>query len=551
MMTFRIKDEAGPLSVVLRLPTPEGGVYDIDGTFKAIVLEGRRGVEYPVQPNRVGSIWVRNKDEVITELIGKALDATLVSAAKGSPPAEQMGQEVIDRFFATSPLVRVVDPDKLLDMEMTKDTIHIDVSGSSLDVEDRRIRDWHGVVDPLTTPQGIKAMQTFRLSGGTEIVNGRIQRGQRLLSPVMERCLSSPENTNPTRLLITRSALAKHETLVRAEDPLVHHEDYESGELQGIHLFTGIMGLRHNYSDCVVISQSAAQKLSCYRRLTQTVTDTHPMQVLVKVGDNVSPDQPIVAINEGANDKGKPKIRQIHVRRLVTDARVVDLRRFETHVLGEPAEKIRLKFECVYVMGDGDKLTTRYGNKGVVRVIPDREMPEVRTREGWRRLEAAIHPLSMVKRRPHGLFREMMLNRLSLKRGEPIVIRHFGGGPSMRKLVGMKLGKKRKTRHRGRVLPEPVYAGPVYWLRLDMHAREQLAAMGHGKPLNFIGLNPDAGKVSGQRVNLGIATVMYSKGLGQVHKALHEANVETGAQRLVEDLMSVLAYDGQARRRRE
>jgi hypothetical protein len=119
----------------------------------------------------------------------------------------------------------------------------------------------------------------------------------------------------------------------------------------------------------------------------------------------------------------------------------------------------------------------------------------------------------------------------------------------MRSLCAKKLGKCRKARLNGFPLQYPVYAAPLYWLRLDMHAKECTAALGSHKPLNFVGLNPDAGKVSGQRVNLGIATVLHAKGLEDVHRVLHRENLEKGAVKLVEDLMGALGYKQGAVRR--
>jgi hypothetical protein len=120
----------------------------------------------------------------------------------------------------------------------------------------------------------------------------------------------------------------------------------------------------------------------------------------------------------------------------------------------------------------------------------------------------------------------------------------------MADLTERGLGKKMPVDLRGRRLTHEVFAGYAYWMRLDMHARENIGVTGNTKPLNFVGLNPDAGKVSCQRLNLGVGTVMHAKGLKETHRVLHRENVEKGAIRLIEDYMSVLAFSGQKRRRR-
>jgi hypothetical protein len=361
----------------------------------------------------------------------------------------------------------------------------------------------------------------------------------------MNRCLLSPRNTKPSRLLITRSALAKHEQMLYDEDPWAAHVDYQSGELRGTHMLTAIMGGKYNYSDCVQISRTASQRLSCYRRLNQSIVDTHPIEVLVGEGSEVDPDDPVMIVTGGATDSnGRPTNRLVRTRNLPTKAVVREVKRTQTHILGEPAERVRIKYECVYLMSDGDKLTTRHGNKGVAKVVADREMPQ--TPDG-KTVDVLIHPFSFIGRRPHGALREMMLNEMALQQGQPVRLAHFSHQLSMRELYELGFGKKTQLSLKGWELPLKTFVGYLYFLRLDMHAREQVSSCGLIKPKNFHGLNPDAGKVSGQRINLGTATVMHAKGLKETHRMLHIDNVERGAIRMVEDYMSVLAYKGQHR----
>jgi hypothetical protein len=552
VLVFRVEDDSSQLGIALHLPKPDkDGVYDIEGINKVIVQEGRRSVDYPKHPNRTSSIWVRSQDEIIVDLIAQALDATLVSAVHRHPAAEQMGQQVIDDFFATSPLVRQVDTDKLLDLELTKDLVHLNVSEGSLDVEDRRIKDWAGILDLTTIPQGSKALQTFRLAGGAKVEKKRFVRGHRLLCSVMDRCTIFPENTRPARTLLTRSAFAKHEELLVWEDPLVAHHTYQSGDLRGVHLLTAFTPGKYNYSDCIMVSQSAAQKMACYRRVSQSITDTHPIDVVVNYGDEVDPEDHLMVIRCGVDEDGEPEARTVRASKIHKASRVVRIDKIRTHIIGEPAERVRIKFECVYGLHDGDKITSRHGTKGVVRVVPDNDMPRVLNEHGeFVQIEVIIHPLSLVGRRSLGVFREMMANQYALQCGEPLRVEHLSDEQSTQELAAMGFGEKRLATLRGRELPRPVYAAPMYWIRLDHHAREQSSACGPTKPLNFVGTNPDAGKVSGQRINLGVATVMHAKELEATHAQLHEANVEEGAVRLTRDLMSVLAFSGQASRRR-
>lgn len=540
--------------MTLHLPLPDSsGIYNIEGISKVLIMEGRRGIGYPRDPNQSSSIWVLDQKETLLDLIRRALNTALVSSVKGNPPAEQAGQDVIDKFFATGALCREVDPDKKLDLELTRNCVHIDICGDSLNVEDRRIHDWPGIIDPLTIPQGSRAMQTFRLARGARVEGGRIVRGSRIMSETMDRNVVFPENDRPVRLLLTRSAFGGHEEVLDCEDPWTRSVDYRPGDLKGKHMLTAIVADRTNFADCISISESGAQRLACYRRKSQTIVDTHPVDIKVRVGSVVQPGDVVAEIDEGLKD-GKPRIRKIRTHKLVTKAEVVDVIRTETCVLGEPAERIRIRYECVYMLTDGDKLTTRHGNKGVVRIVPDKDMPEMEVRpEEWIRAEILINPFSFVSRRPFGAIREMVVNELSTREGKPIEVDHFGAEYRNEDLHAQGLDRKFPARINGTYLHFPVFFGWLYWLRLEHHAREKLSAVGSKKPLNFHGMNPDAGKVSGQRINLNVATILHAKGLEQTHKILHEANVERGAVRMTEDLMSVLAYDGQghARARRE
>jgi hypothetical protein len=137
------------------------------------------------------------------------------------------------------------------------------------------------------------------------------------------------------------------------------------------------------------------------------------------------------------------------------------------------------------------------------------------------------------------------MNEQATKEGKPIIADHFAMTNTTKELYEEGRDRKFPARLNGIQLQYPVFFGWLYWLRLEHHAREKLAATGSSKPLNFHGLNPDAGKVSGQRINLNVATIMHAKGLGRTHKVLHGENVERGAVRMLEDFMSVLAFDGQ------
>ena len=153
------------------------------------------------------------------------------------------------------------------------------------------------------------------------------------------------------------------------------------------------------------------------------------------------------------------------------------------------------------------------------------------------------------------MLREMAANEVAVMNKERFRVNHETTGRedeflSSRWLIKNGYDEKCTARIRGQNLPHKVRFGWLYWMRLDMHAVEQASAVGCQKPLNFHGLNPDAGKVSGQRFNLGMATVMHAKGLERVHEKIHRANVEKGAVRMTAELMEVLAYNSQKKPRR-
>lgn len=72
-----------------------------------------------------------------------------------------------------------------------------------------------------------------------------------------------------------------------------------------------------------------------------------------------------------------------------------------------------------------DKLSARYGNKGVIsRIIPDEQMP---TDESGQPIEVIANALGVVSRVNPALLAETLLGKVAAKTGKPYVLKGFGG----------------------------------------------------------------------------------------------------------------------------
>jgi len=176
----------------------------------------------------------------------------------------------------------------------------------------------------------------------------------------------------------------------------------------------------------------------------------------------------------------------------------------------------------------GDKLTGRHGNKGVVvRILPDREVPYMKTTEGscsdpscsvgepHRHLQVILNPLGVVGRLNVGQLYETSLARVAEEGGNPYFVPPFAAQWTSERLASelqthgfaedgkeqlylLDQGQERPLRYRSLI-------GPQYILRLYHIATDKVHGRGMGEPWDYTSRDdqPKAGKKRGGGQRIG------------------------------------------------
>ena len=225
----------------------------------------------------------------------------------------------------------------------------------------------------------------------------------------------------------------------------------------------------YNFEDGVVISESAADALKSVHMHKPNVkvqegdiTAPKKFQVqhpeaykkqqyeklddagMVRIGQRVNPGDPLVlsARTIQINDKsGIARIRK-SLAGQHSDTSLRWDRDYAGEVVGIHKSKegdVTVHVKTLEPMTVGDKLTGRYGNKGIVtKVVPDAEMP--RTRDGSH-VQVALNPAGVPGRMNVGQVLETALSKVARKTGKPIFIDNFEYGVDQLERVKAELKK--------------------------------------------------------------------------------------------------------------
>jgi hypothetical protein len=511
--------------ITLYTPREVRGVYDVEGTHKVLVTSAVRGADYARYPRQFRGIRVYTREQTLAGAMRTALAKGLVADTD-----QQRMQSELDRFFTGSPLMRQVDACNDLDIQMTRDTIVLDVAARTLKPEDYLPRDWRGKIDLLTTPQGDRILRVFQTARGADIdTEGRLTVGKSAFSAGMEPCLLFPESTRANRLLSARTAMQHREVLIEAEQPVVAHHRYRRGTLYGVNLLTAVMAHPEGYADCVVISPAAARRLACYRFGILRVQDTLDLTPCVSMGDRLSVGDPLVTVHTDPEETVR-----------VRDSRYTEVFSVEHRVsrVGRTqgqAVKVTAFGGCEFT--SGSKIVTRGGVKAIAII---RDLPC--TYDG-RPIDCVIHPKSILDRRCQGTLREMALARKCLAEGrEHLAVKHFDD-----KYTVPELAAGGWTDYTQLETGESVFVGPLFWVRTDKHAQDGLSYTAGERPTDFRGLVMDSGKLGGQRLGLDTEMALRAKGMQDAAEALTAANREPTAVDMTARLANVLLHSTEAR----
>lgn len=231
------------------------------------------------------------------------------------------------------------------------------------------------IIDPMDVSSGKNVGLTGTLSMGYIGEDRLIHRTEH------KECLSPSdfipyrEHNDPNRAIMAVAHMKQACPIVGGEDPIIKTPAWEkiSGAKLGTNLKIAYIPCDGVYEDAVVISESAAKKMTTIQSQRYECNDTHN----VKVGQRVEMKDKI----------GNAKIKVGGVVKAVHDD--------------------YFEVETVYKMTPGNKLAGRHGNKSVVsKVLPDDQMPKII--ENGKEVPAQIimSPLSVVGRKNLGQIME-------------------------------------------------------------------------------------------------------------------------------------------------
>lgn len=208
----------------------------------------------------------------------------------------------------------------------------------------------------------------------------------------------------------------------------------------------------YNFEDGIVISESAARKLSS-EHLHKNSLPLDPDLILskkryqlshpgmfkkdqfeklddegvVRVGQRVQPGDPLVTAMKPFNLKDRTGLAAI--RRSMSGAHTDKALRWDSEFDGEVVgvhrgkDGLAVHVRTVEPMQVGDKMAGRYGNKGIVTMIlPDQEMPH---NKAGKHVEVALNPSGVPGRMNVGQLLETAAGKIAQKTGKPYIVKNF------------------------------------------------------------------------------------------------------------------------------
>lgn len=260
---------------------------------------------------------------------------------------------------------------------------------------------------------------------------------------------------NDAKSMLHSEPLVKPGDRVKAGQPVADTNFTKGGKLAlGTNLNVAYVPYRgYNFEDGVVISESAAKKLSSVHMHKpsavidkDTITDPKKFMIqhteaftkdqykllddrgIVKPGMKVMPGDPLILGTKPYELKDKTGVRAI--RKSASGAHTDVSTTWESDHPGEVVGvhqnkkgEVTVHVRTIEPMQVGDKLTGRHGNKGIVtKVVPDDEMP--RTKNGP--IEVALNPSGIPGRMNVGQVLEVAAGKIAQTTGKPYIVENFG-----------------------------------------------------------------------------------------------------------------------------
>jgi hypothetical protein len=399
-------------------------------------------------------------------------------------------------------------------------------------------KSWIGLLDPSSTTTSDKVNLVYRRSFNTSIKDHRI----------VPACVNTNSNDDsndnnfssfcstlrnniivpglgPRRLYLLRTTFENSETLEAAEQPIVKSLN---NQLSGVNLLTCIQDYgEYTFEDCIGISQSAANKLTCRIVKRETLRSLKPINHKIKVMDVIKPGQELAG-NE---------TEHLHANKIYKEACVAEIIEGKTIFNDCEMHTIEIVLVSIYKLNDGDKISNRHAVKAVVKVIPDDKM--LRTTDG-QIIDIVVSPKSVYGRRSMSMYYEMMASKAE-KAGISVNATTNTGSPTFREL-SEHYGMSQEVKDVQNNNTINAYVGNVYWIRINKHSVEMRSEKDNDKKnLNQYGVLVDSTESNGQRFDLAKTLAFQSKGLEYNWKNIVRENA-VGATRLKRLVGSLLEY---------
>jgi len=432
----------------------------------------------------------------------------------GNPPSSDMLRRRIARIFSDSRWCPVLGGGALAKKSL-RELVYLDLP-ETLDLEVLRFpSELYGILDPTSTSSGEKVNRVYRLCQGVTINRQGVAKPSKVpfCSTLADNAISL--DLVPHRTNTLRTSFEAALDLVNPEEPWAAGEMHD---LQGVHLETALMDFKWlTWEDCIVVSRSAATKLKAVRQTQEVVETFGPLTLKVKEGDPVMPGGQLLGVGMSREGKRVPFV----ARKLYHQAWVEKVTACRTYVLGRPAIRYRFFLISHIEAKTGDKVTTRGGTKGVLKVVPDAQMPK---REDGTLIECCMSPFGVYSRKAVIVPWEMMLNKRQTTEHCRMTYEHLSQlrkvEPSCQTLVDEGWGKKEQLFLKGKPLEEETFAGPLFVIRIDKIAREIASVQSGDRVLNHHGVPTNKARLSGMRRDLAKAVAMDDRGL---HACLAES----------------------------
>lgn len=520
----------------LEIPVPDkNGVFEVKGQNVCLVRRAR--MEYPLDADgnpkelkHVNELVVDGLEEIYAEIISDGLRLACAPVRRGTGDFDfEVFETKLAAAFSSDEYGRNLPPNynPSESIAWNNTVVFKDVL---LNEKNPVPEGWERVFDLTTTPQSDKVCTVYTLAKGARIENKKLVPGTELFGEVSIAGVFAPACA-PTQMYKPWSTARSYVKLETSEEPLVSHDQADNSLIQGRNLLTAIVHDKYNQMDQLTISETAAKKFLGHVYTAEVVAVTSGgSELLVHLGQTIEPDEVLATV---LSIEGQSEIR---ARRLVRPAVVDEIVSVPRTTGTLKGIQHRIVLRSVAPMVSGDKLMPRSGCKGCVVVVKDEELPEIQMKDGtWRRVDLAVNPFPVAKRKNLSMLLEIACNEAGIKR-----IPINTNAMKLKELFEAGFGHKKPARKQGFNLANPIAAGMVYWMRSNSLKEYRTYGVSHVKK-NFQELNPDRGRNSGVSYNPTARLILANdKECTTLDKILMERNFNPNVSQLCADLYMMI-----------